>query len=80
MIMAQPVYRKAEDEVMAVKVQTQQVYEATKEAQSRLAQLKPVVTSTVDQQRVIAQQIVLETYKSLEKGIPKDYSLRTLLG
>lgn len=80
--MAQPVYRKTEDEVAAVKVQppAQQQVEATREAQSRLAQLKPVVTSTVDQQRVIAQQIVLEAYKSLEKGIPQGYSLRTLLG
>ncbi len=78
--MAGQVYKKSDEEMLAANVQTQAAAREQMETQARLAQLKPRVTSTIDHQRVVAQQILVEAYRSLEKGIPRDYSLRTLLG
>lgn len=78
--MAGQVYKRSEEETLAANVQTQAAAREQRETQTRLALLKPRVTSTVDHQRVVAREIVLEAYKSLEKGIPRDYSLKTLLG
>jgi hypothetical protein len=80
MLMTGPLYKKNEEEILKVNVQTQKAAEAQKETQSRLAELRPVVRDKSEQARVIAQTIVLDTYKALERGIPRDSSLKTLLG
>ncbi|MDD5340507.1 MAG: hypothetical protein PHV13_04645 [Candidatus ainarchaeum sp.] len=77
--MAGQTYRKAE-EVLETNAQTQAAAAAQREAQQRLSQLRPVVRDKSEQARVIAQTIVLDTYKALERGIPPGSSLRTLLG
>jgi hypothetical protein len=79
MLMAGQTYRKAE-EVLETNAQTQAAAAAQRETQQRLSQLRPVMRDKSEQARVIAQTIVLETYKALERGIPPGSSLKTLLG
>ena len=76
----EPKYRKNEEEILKANVQTQAAATAQKETMARLSELRPVVTSAVDHQRVVAQQIIGEAWKSLEKAVPRDSALRTLLG
>jgi Tfp pilus assembly protein PilO len=80
MLMTGPVYRKNEEEILKANVQTQQSAAQQKETQSRLSELRPVVRNTEKQLEVKTQMIVLETFKALERGMPKDCGLRTLLG
>jgi len=78
--MAGQIYRKSEEDILKANVQTQKAAEAQKETQSRLSELRPVVRNTDEQLRIKTQMIVLETYKALERGIPRDSALKTLLG
>jgi hypothetical protein len=80
MLMATPVYRKNEEDILKANIHTQQNAAQQKETQSALSQIRPVVRNTEKQLEVKTQMIVLSTYDALKQGIPKDSAFRTLFG